>query len=207
VTSVSAIQADAAQALRQQLEALEGVERVVIDEASDNIWLQCDPEADAGVLRPRVHEVLKNAGIDVETAKLNFLTDLSSRRIKFAKLERFVDRDGRVRIRVSLEWDGVIKIGETTGENGDLLEQRTAATAALIAVESVVGESLGTKLVGVKHVRAFDEELMVVALYRSGPPTQRLVGSVSIDTDPRRAAALAVLNALNRILGSYLNVR
>lgn len=207
MTSVSAIQADAAQALRQQLEALDGIERVVLDEATDNIWLQCDPESDANELRPRVHEVLRNAGIDVETAKLNFLTDLSSRRIKFAKLERFVDRDGRVRIRVSLEWDGEVKTGEATGENGDLLEQRTAATATLLAVEAVVGQTLGVKLVGVKHVRAFDEELMVVALYRPGPPTQRLVGSVSIDTDPRRAAALAVLNGLNRILGSYLNVR
>ena len=207
MTSVSAIQADAAQALRQQLEALDGIERVVLDEATDNIWLQCDPEADAAALKPRVLEVLKNAGIDAEKSKLNFLTDLSSRRIKFTKLERIVDRDGRVRIRVSLEWDGATKIGEASGENGDLLEQRTAATATLVAVEAVVGESLGAKLVGVKHVRAFDEELMVVALYRPGPPAQRLVGSVSIDTDPRRAAALAVLNGLNRIVGSYLNIR
>jgi hypothetical protein len=204
--SVSASDA-ASQALRAEIEALDGIERVVADDATDNIWLQCDPEADAAVLRPRVQEVLKNAGVDVDKVKLNFLTDLSSRRIKFSKLERSVGRDGHVRIRVFLEWEGELKVGEASGETGDLMEQRTAATAALLAVEAIVGQNIGAKLVGVKHVRAFDEELMVVALYRTGPPTQRLVGSVSIDTDPRRAAALAVLNGLNRILGSYLSVR
>lgn len=199
--------AGAAQALRSELEALDGIERVVVDDATGVIWLQCDPEAEAATLRPRVNEVLKNAGFDTKKTQLNFLTDLAARRIKFAGLERIVERDGNVRIRVSLEWNAEVKVGEATGENGDLLEQRTAATAALIALEEVVGQNLGAKLVGVKHVRAFDEELMVVALYRPGPPAQRLVGSVSIDNDPRRAAAVAVLNGLNRILGSYLNVR
>jgi hypothetical protein len=193
------------QALRSELEALAGIERVVVDETT--IWLQCDPDSEVSELRPRVHEVLKNAGAEPDKFQLNFLTDLTSRRIKFSKLERIVDRSGNVKIRVSLEWNGEVKVGEVSGESGDLLEQRTAATAALAALEAVVGESLGVKLVGVKHVLAFDEELMVVALYRPGPPAQRLVGSVSIDNDPRRAAAVAVLNGLNRILGTYLNVR
>ena len=207
MTPVSATDAGAAQAVRTELEALEGVERVVVDETTNVIWLQCDPEAEAGSLRPGVDQILKRAGLDASKFKLNFLTDLAARRIKFAGLERIVERDGHVRIRVSLEWGGEIKVGEASGENGDLLEQRTAATAALIALEEVVGQNLGAKLVGVKHVRAFDEELMVVALYRAGPPPQRLVGSVSIDKDARRAAAVAVLNGLNRILGNYLNVR
>jgi hypothetical protein len=193
------------QALRSELEALAGIERVVVDETT--IWLQCDPDSELSELRPRVHEVLKNAGVESDKFQLHFLTDLISRRIKFSKLERIVERSGNVKVRVSLEWNGEIKVGEVSGESGDLLEQRTAATAALAALEAVVGESLGVKLVGVKHVRAFDEELMVVALYRPGPPAQRLVGSVSIDNDPRRAAAIAVLNGLNRILGTYLNVR
>ena len=207
MTSVSTTDASTVQVLRSGLEALDGIERVVVDETAMNIWLHCDPEAEASELRPRVQEVIKKAGVEPQTFKLSFLTDLSARRIKFSKVERIVERNGHVRIRVSLEWGGEIKTGEATGENGDLLEQRTAATASLIAIEAVVGHTLGAKLVGVKHVRAFDEELMVVALYRPGPPAQRLVGSVSIDTDPRRAAAVAVLNGLNRILGAYLNVR
>jgi hypothetical protein len=205
VASGSPADAGTAQVLRTELEALAGIERVVVEEST--IWLQCDPDAEISELRPRVHEVVTNAGVDVASIKINFLTDLSSRRIKFSKLERILERSGHVRVRVSLEWSGEIKIGEASGENGELLEQRTAATASLNALEAVVGESLGIKLVGVKHVRAFDEELMVVAMYRPGPPAQRLVGSVSIDNDPRRAAAVAVLNGLNRVLGTYLNVR
>jgi hypothetical protein len=206
VTSVSTTtDAGTAQVLRTDLEALSGIERAVIDDAA--IWLQCDPEAELSELRPRVNEAIQKAGVDLDKFKVIFLTDLASRRIKFSKIERIMERSGNVRMRVSLEWNGDLKVGEATGENGDLLEQRTAATAALVALEAVVGESLGIKLVGVKHVRAFDEELMVVAMYRPGPPAQRLVGSVSIDNDARRAAAVAVLNGLNRILGTYLNIR
>jgi hypothetical protein len=193
------------QVLRTELEALAGIERVVVEESA--IWLQCDPEAEVTDLRPQVDEVLKRAGVEADQIEIRFLTDLASRRIKFSRLERTMDRSGNVRIRVSLEWSGELKTGEATGESGDLLEQRTAATAALNALEAVVGQSLGIKLVGVKHVRAFDEELMVVAMYRPGPPAQRLVGSVGIDQDPRRAAAVAVLNGLNRMLGTFINIR
>ena len=85
--------------------------------------------------------------------------------------------------------------------------KRTSAAAALQALEQVLGEQLDIKLAGVKQVKAFDAELMVVALYKSkGAPT-RLVGSVSVGDNPRRAAAVAVLNALNRLLGNYLSVR
>jgi hypothetical protein len=205
VTSVSTTDAGTAQVLRTELEALAGIERVVVDEST--IWLQCDPDAEVTELRPRVDDALKKAGVDTTKFNVIFLTDLASRRIKFSKIERIMERTGNVRMRVSLEWNGELKIGEAIGENGDLLEQRTAATATLVALEAVVGEALGIKLVGVKHVRAFDEELMVVAMYRPGPPAQRLVGSVSIDNDPRRAAAVAVLNGLNRMLGTYLNIR
>lgn len=205
MASGSTADAGTLQVLRTELEALDGIERVIVEQSA--IWLQCDPESEVSELRPLVHGILANAGMDSSKFQLYFLTDLSSRRIKFSKVERVVDRSGNVKLRVSLEWNGEIKIGEAVGESGDLLEQRTAATASLNALEAVVGESLGIKLVGVKHVRAFDEELMVVALYRPGPPSQRLVGSVSIDNDPRRAAAVAVLNGLNRILGTYLNIR
>lgn len=207
MTSVSATDANAQEVLRTELQALEGVERAIIDDQITSVWLHCEPEADETVLRARALEVLKKAGVEDRNAKLVLLTDLSARRIRFTKIERTIERDGRVKMRVTLEWEGQAKVGEASGEHGDMTEQRAAATAALFALEAVVGHSLDAKLVGVKHVRAFDEELMVVALYRKGPPAQRLVGSVSIDADPRRAAAIAVLNGLNRILGSYLNVR
>jgi len=125
--------------------------------------------------------------------------------VKFANLERIVEH-GVVTVRVTLEWDGVLHHGEAANEGGDLIELRTAAAAALNAIEKLLGEELHIKLVGVKQVKAFDAELMVVALYRTGDAPQRLVGSVSASGDPRRAAAVAVLNALNRVLGNYLSV-
>jgi hypothetical protein len=69
----------------------------------------------------------------------------------------------------------------------------------------MTGQTLSVRLVGVKQVRAFDAELTVVSLYRVGAPAQKLLGSVLTGTDPHRAAAIAVLNALNRTLGNLLS--
>jgi hypothetical protein len=48
---------------------------------------------------------------------------------------------------------------------------------------------------------------MVVSLYRPGTPAQKLLGAVLAGADRHRSAALALLNALNRILGNYLTTR
>lgn len=194
--------------LRDKLEALDGVERATVDEATNTIWIHCSPDAPPTELRNRVVETIKANGTDPDAITLELLTDLASRRrVRFAGVDRRTDPDHRVRIRVSLEWNGEVKYGEAVGEEGDLIELRTSAAASLQALEQVLGEELDIKLAGVKQVKAFDAELMVVALYTSkGTPT-RLVGSVSVGDNPRRAAAVAVLNALNRLLGNYLSVR
>ena len=200
--------ANTAQVLRAKLETLEGIERAAVDEATQTVWVHCAPDAMAAELTENIIKEIKAVGVDAEALHIELLTDLAARRrVRFAAIERFVEHDHHVRLRVSLEWNNEIKIGEATGENGDLIELRTAAAASLAAIEAVLGEDLAIKLAGVKQVKAFDAELMVVALYRSkGAPT-RLVGSVSVGDNPRRAAAVAVLNALNRVLGNYLSVR
>lgn len=204
---VSAVDASTALVLRTKLEALEGISSAVIDEATLTILVHCDPDVSPTVLRPMIDDVLKDAGLDPKDASVNLLTDLAARRrVKFAGAERVVEHD-KVRIRIRLEWNGETYHGDALGENGDLIELRTSAAAALAALERVMGEELGIKLVGVKQVKAFDSELMVVAMYRSSGSPQRLVGSVAVGDDPRRAAAVAVLNALNRVLGNYLSVR
>jgi hypothetical protein len=59
--------------------------------------------------------------------------------------------------------------------------------------------------VGVKHVRAFDSNLMIVSVsLREGARVTRLVGCHLADTDTRRGSALAVLSATNRIMGNYI---
>jgi hypothetical protein len=207
VASVSAFDAGTAQALRAKLESFDGVEQAVVDENTLTILVHCAHDCEVTPLRKKINKAISETGADPEAANVILLTDLAARRrVKFSGIERIVERDNHVRIRVALEWEGETVHGEAVGENGDLIELRTAASASLNALERVLGEQLGIKLVGVKQVKAFDAELMVVALYRSGPPPQRLVGSVPTGTDMRRAAAIAVLNALNRLLGNYLSV-
>lgn len=200
--------AGTAQVLRAKLEALAGVERAVVDETSGTVLIHCEADCAPSLLNPEIDRVIAESGVEIKPGNINLLTDLAARRrVKFAGVERIVERDKRVRIRIALEWSGNISHGEAVGENGDLIELRTSAAAALSALEGVLGEELHIKLVGVKQLKAFDAELMVVALYRGGDLPQRLVGSVSAGNDPRRAAAIAVLNALNRVLGNYLIVR
>ena len=75
--------------------------------------------------------------------------------------------------------------------------------------QAVAQSGLGFELLGVKAVRAFDATVVIVSLAATGGEgtDQRVVGSVLTETDPARAAALAVLNATNRILGNRLFMR
>jgi hypothetical protein len=72
--------------------------------------------------------------------------------------------------------------------------------------QAVQGET-AFELLGVKAVRAFDATVVIVSLATSAEGDQRVVGSVLTEDDPGRAAALAVLNATNRILGNRLFMR
>ncbi|MGH7520046.1 MAG: hypothetical protein ACREMI_02085 [Gemmatimonadales bacterium] len=63
------------------------------------------------------------------------------------------------------------------------------------------------ELLGVKAVRAFDATVVIVSLSARAEQATRLVGSCLTETDPPRGAALAVLNATNRLLGNYLATR
>jgi hypothetical protein len=201
------LDASTAQVLRAKLEALSGVMQAIVDETTLHIFIHCEPDSTASSLRKSVHAILSETDITPQSATLHFLTDLASRqRVKFIGVERVHERDGNVRMRVTLSWDGELHQGSAVNEAGELIELRTSAAAALDALEHVRGEPLGIKLVGVKPLRAFDVDLMVVALYRSDSAPQRLVGAVPVGDDTRRAAAVAVLSALNRILGNYLTI-
>ena len=58
------------------------------------------------------------------------------------------------------------------------------------------------------EIRAFDATVVIVSLSaRAETSASRLVGSYLTETDPPRGAALAVLNATNRMLGNYLVTR
>src|SRR5438445_582944 len=67
---------------------------------------------------------------------------------------------------------------------------------------------VGFELLGVKAVRAFDATVVIVSLsVRTEGKAARMVGSYLTEGDATRGAALAVLNATNRVLGNYFATR
>jgi len=112
---------------------------------------------------------------------------------------------GRCRARVVLSWaDGRQFVGEAEGVISQAGELRCSAAAAVRALERVVHPKVGFELLGIKAVRAFDATVVIVSLSaRTDTSVSRLVGSYLAATDSQKGAALAVLNATNRMLGNY----
>ena len=194
--------------LWSRLRAIPEVEDIVSGE--DGIWLICRSHAAKEVVEEMAATVLRTygeegSGVPVRTAVPTGPGQAG--RIRFLGAERFEEPEVRVRFRIALYWGGSRVWGEATGEKGEVLELRTAAHATLAAIEIATNQRLDVRLAGVKRVRVFDAELMVVSLSRPGPGAQRFVGAVVIGKDLWRAAALAVLHALNRTLGNILATR
>lgn len=117
--------------------------------------------------------------------------------------------DGSCRARVQLSWiDGREFVGESEGVTSQAGELRCSAQAAVQALQRAVHDGVQLELLGVKAVRAFDATVVIVSLsVLSEGNAWRMVGSYLTETDPPRAAALAVLNATNRVLGNYVTTR
>ncbi len=130
-------------------------------------------------------------------------------RLRFAQfmLERLPN--GRCRVRVELTWRESERFtGDDEGLASQAGELRCAAEATVKALGQAVQGEVGFDLLGVKAVRAFDATVVIVSLaVRNEGHTHRVVGSYLSDAEPARGAALAVLNATNRILGNRLFMR
>jgi hypothetical protein len=132
-----------------------------------------------------------------------------SERLRFA--EFVLDRlpNGRCRAKVGLTWrDSEAFVGQSEGLASQAGELRCAAQACVLALCQAVQGGMAFELLGVKAVRAFDATVVIVSLSTNAEGTdQRVVGSVLTEDDAARAAALAVLNATNRLLGNSLFMR
>jgi hypothetical protein len=190
------------EALRSLLAEIDGVARVVIDVAAGVACLVAR--------RGAAHEEIAAAARDIAQGYAVLVTfDPDARvrqRVRFVSLDRQVQPDQQVRYTAVLEWDGRLEAAMATGEKGEGVELRTVATATLAAVTALVPELTTVRLAGVKQVRAFDADLVVVSLYRPESRLHNLVGAVVAAGDSGRAAATAVLSALNRLLGNYLTL-
>lgn len=130
-------------------------------------------------------------------------------RVRFSDFAFTRAHSGQCTSDVELEFEGRKVVGHASGQSSPLGDLRVAADAALRALESFADGALGFELIGVKLIRAFDANLVIVSVGMRGDGTQttRLVGCYLAETDTRRGAAIAVLNATNRILGNYIATR
>ena len=199
---------DARETLEKQLMALDGVLHAAIDPRSGtDVWVVRDPAYQESPVELAIRNRLAQLGHDPAGLGVRVTLPTISgprRRVRFEGVER-TEEAGRVSIRVSLEWGGEVHTGEASGDRGPALELKTTARAAVLALEALSGQSLDVRIIGVKPIHAFDSDLMVASLYRTGGSEQRLVGAVVVNDEPLAAAALAVLSAMNRPLGNYLH--
>ncbi|MFN2398603.1 MAG: hypothetical protein ABR543_08165 [Gemmatimonadaceae bacterium] len=117
--------------------------------------------------------------------------------------------DGRCTAEVELEWlDGVRVCGAASGQSSSTVDLRVAADATLRALERFAEQSLVFELIGVKAVRAFDANVIIVSVAtKKGDGPKRMLGSALVEVDTTRGAVVAVLNATNRVLGNFIATR
>lgn len=191
--------------VRADLEALDGVRRAVIDGPPYTVYLICE-RTDAAPTELFVGTVLARHGLagaaDVQMAYLP--VPEPRRRVRFMAARLSKPHVGRAHAEVELEWAGRTYAAEMEGESGAALELRLAALATVRTLDAILAGRVRFELVGIKGFRAFDADL-VVALLRSDVDGKSLIGAALATEDPFRSAALAVLNATNRILGNYLS--
>ena len=130
-------------------------------------------------------------------------------RLRFSDFTMERTPAGRVSCRVTLEFGpGEFVSGQTAGEASTGGETRLGAEAAIRALSAFTNGAIVLELVGVKVVRAFDANVVIASLrYRGASGNENLLGCYLTNGDLVRGAALAVLNATNRLLSDFILAR
>ncbi|MDX1674603.1 MAG: hypothetical protein R3314_07415 [Longimicrobiales bacterium] len=201
--------AEAREQLEAELMRVDGVLHAAFDaRTGTDVWVVRDSGHQHGPVELAVRNRLADLGYDPAGIRIRVTLPTAPgprRRVRFVSAERAPLPGGRVKVTVTLEWDDARYTGEATGESGLAIELKTTARAAIAALEALTGQSLALRIIGVKAIHAFDEDLMVASLYRSKGAEHRLVGAVLVTDEPLAAAAVAVLSAMNRTLGNFLH--
>jgi hypothetical protein len=148
-----------------------------------------------------------NAVEHPDTARVDPAANIRRERLSFGAFTFTRSPAGRCIAQVDLEYDGRKFTGKCEGQSSPLGDLRLGAEAAMNAIENFTEGTLGLELLGVKLVRAFDANVVIVSCAQRTARSTRLVGCYLSDRDTVRGAALAVLNATNRVLGNYLTTR
>lgn len=126
----------------------------------------------------------------------------SQSRLRFLDLEFHPFPDGNGKVTVRMEWRGEEIQGEAEGIATREGLLRMAALASLDTVKRMAGDAVQANLAGVKAVRAFDAWVVIASVRaRAMGRDYRLLGAKACDEDElKRGSAIAVLDALNRVL-------
>ena len=148
-------------------------------------------------------------GTDPRSESVITQADMRRERLRFHGFSFTRSPNGQCVATVELDWmDGHMTTGRATGQSSPMGDLRLAAEAALHAIQTFVDGQLQFDLLGVKALRAFDANIVIVSVAQRRPEGQiRLLGSFLAEEDQPRAAALAVLNATNRLLSNYQATR
>jgi hypothetical protein len=134
---------------------------------------------------------------------------LKRERLRFSNFRFARTQSGHCTAEVELEWlEGVRVSGKAEGQSSPMGDLRIAADAALRALEAFSDQALAFELVGVKLLRAFDANIVIVSVsVKRGDGPRRLLGCYLAEHDAVRGAVVAVLNATNRVLGNFIATR
>ena len=145
----------------------------------------------------------------IQGAQIATQAQLKRERLRFTNFAFNRTPAGLCSAQVELEWlDGVRVVGKASGQSSPVSDLRVAAEAALNAIELFSEGALSFDLLGVKALRAFDANIIIVSVeVRRGDGPTRLLGSHLAEKDPVQSSVVAVLNATNRVLGNYIATR
>ena len=128
-------------------------------------------------------------------------------RVKFISHQMESTPEGHRRAEVTLEMPpNLTFVGTADCLEVSLGDLRCAALATVDALHRAMGDADNSlELIGARAVKAFDAHVVIVALsVNANGGTRRLVGSVLAEKDLARGAAMAVLNATNRVFGMMM---
>lgn len=128
-------------------------------------------------------------------------------RLRIASVEPTRHRGSSVEITVRLEGPEGTHEASREGVGGEQVELRMASLATLDAVHEAVDRTGRIQFLGIKTVRAFDREIVLVSVRSKDEPARHLVGAVPHEDDRHRTAAAATLDAVNRLLERELQER
>lgn len=133
-------------------------------------------------------------------------------RLRFTRFNFERSPTARCSAEVELEYEpGDTVTGRAEGIATPLGDVRLAAEATLRAIEQFAAGALRFELLGVKQMRAFDANVVIVSVICTAgdgsSKERRLLGCHLAGDDPLRGAVIATLQATNRLLGNAIATR